>query len=272
MREVAIRLRPRDVERALDRLLPVIPQGVRERAGGRHAELVVRGDDLPSGEELQRLLTGLHAQISERAASDDWRERRRADYVPVVVAGRVHLRPQWAPSLATGADGDAPIEITLGSGSAFGLGTHPTTRACVELLLEIDPDGPFADLGCGSGVLAILAARLGWAPVTAIDIAPASVEATGANAERNAVVVTTACADVTRPGALPEAAGIAANVPAAVHARLAPLLAARPPGMIVISGFGAGAAAGVIAGYSAIGLSPESRRDDAGWTVVRLRS
>ena len=72
---------------------------------------------------------------------------------------------------------------------AFGTGAHPTTRMCLELLLDMEPGGPFADLGCGAGVLAIAAARLGWAPVIAVDHEPQSVDATRRNAERNGAAV-----------------------------------------------------------------------------------
>ena len=68
---------------------------------------------------------------------------------------------------------------------AFGTGAHPTTRMCLELLLALEPGGPFADLGCGAGTLAIAAARLGWEPVLAVDHEPQSVAATQRNAARN---------------------------------------------------------------------------------------
>ena len=66
----------------------------------------------------------------------------------------------------------------LEEGGAFGAGTHPTTRKCLELMLDMRPEGSFSDLGCGSGVLAILAGLLGFAPLTAVDVQPASVDAT----------------------------------------------------------------------------------------------
>ena len=72
-------------------------------------------------------------------------------------------------------------------GQAFGTGAHPTTRLSLELLLALEPRGSLADLGCGSGVLAIAAARLGFAPVTALDSEPAAVEATLENARANGV-------------------------------------------------------------------------------------
>ena len=84
----------------------------------------------------------------------------------------------------------ACIEIVIDPGQAFGTGAHPTTRLCLELLLELRPrGGSLADLGCGSGVLAIAAAKLGFAPVTAFDTERAAVEATQENARENGVTL-----------------------------------------------------------------------------------
>src|SRR6185295_17444929 len=79
------------------------------------------------------------------------------------------------------------LDVVIDPGQAFGTGAHHTTRLCLELLLELDPDGALADWGCGSGVLAIAAARLGWDPVLACDWEAASVEATRENAVVNGV-------------------------------------------------------------------------------------
>jgi ribosomal protein L11 methyltransferase len=74
-------------------------------------------------------------------------------------------------------------------GRAFGTGAHPTTRLCIELLARITPTGSLLDVGCGSGVLAIAAARLGFGPITCIDVDPVAVETTLANAAANGVTV-----------------------------------------------------------------------------------
>jgi ribosomal protein L11 methyltransferase len=67
----------------------------------------------------------------------------------------------------------APVEIVIDPAQAFGTGAHATTRLCLELLLALPPGGPCVDAGCGSGVLAIAAAKLGWAPVLGVDHEPA---------------------------------------------------------------------------------------------------
>ena len=84
------------------------------------------------------------------------------------------------------------IDLVIDPGRAFGTGAHPTTRLCLELLLELADDGArgsLCDLGCGSGVLSIAAARLGFGPVTALDSDRLAVEATTANARDNGVAL-----------------------------------------------------------------------------------
>lgn len=272
MREVGITVRARDVEAALDRLLPILPGGVRELSRRRSVELVARGDDLPSAAELRAALGRLRAELSERTASDDWRERRLADHRPLLVGGRVLIREDWAPGAAAIGLGPDAIEIVLGAGSAFGTGSHPTTRTCVELLLGAAPGGAFVDLGCGTGVLAILAARLGWTPVTAIDLAGEAAVSAAANAFANGVDVAVHQADITVDGAVPPAHGIAANVPASVHVALAGVLAPGSARMLIVSGFGEQEADGVLSAYGRRGLKVEQRRDADGWTIARLGS
>ena len=169
------------LEDVLDRLLPIVPDGVRERPTGVHnLELRMRGDTVPPLAVLTSALGPLPHEIHEHEVSDDWRERRLAEYSSDVIGGRIVVRPPWAPPPDPGL-----IDVVLAESSAFGSGMHPTTRACLELLLELEPGGSFADLGCGSGVLAIVAARLGWGPLVAVDVQPLSVQTARENAERN---------------------------------------------------------------------------------------
>jgi ribosomal protein L11 methyltransferase len=264
MREVVLEVPRRHVEDVLDRLLPVIPGGVRELERADMVELRIRGADVPPLAEIVRLAGRRARSAHEHEISDDWRERRRMDYVPDVIGGRLVVRPEWAPAAGS------PIELVLQEGAAFGAGTHPTTRACLELLLDVEPAGAFADLGCGSGVLAILAARLGWDPVTAVDINPASVALAQHNARANGVSVTTAVLDVAEDP-LPAADGFAANIAPAVHPRLAAALSDPPPSLGLVSGIHPGEADEVIAAYRKRGLTAERQLDVHGWTVVMLR-
>jgi ribosomal protein L11 methyltransferase len=102
------------------------------------------------------------------------------------------------------------MPLVIDPGRAFGTGAHATTRLCVELVAEIPPGGVL-DLGCGSGVVAIAAALLGHAPVIAVDVDPAAVDATLRNAAANAVRVDTRELDVTA-APLPHADVVVANI------------------------------------------------------------
>ena len=112
---------------------------------------------------------------------DDWDQRWRSFHKPLVLGDRLSVRPPWEAPPASAA-----IDLVIDPGQAFGTGAHATTRLCLELMLELagtdragEPPqrGPFLDLGCGSGVLAIAAARLGFSPVLAVDFDPVAVEA-----------------------------------------------------------------------------------------------
>ena len=115
-------------------------------------------------------------EVSTPRSPDDWADRWKAWHRPVDVAWRfrrLRVRPPWEEALAS----ETGIDLVIDPGQAFGTGAHHTTRLCLELLLELDPGGALADWGSGSGVLAIAAARLGYAPVLAVDVEPASLEA-----------------------------------------------------------------------------------------------
>jgi ribosomal protein L11 methyltransferase len=263
MRELVLRVPRRAVEDVLDRLLPIVPQGVREVPVGRHVELLVRGPELPSEPDLKRAAGRWPHKLSEREVPDDWRQRRVLDYQPDVIGGRLVVRPNWAPP--TGAE----IEIVLADTSAFGVGTHPTTRTCLELLLALPVLGSFADLGCGTGVLAIAAARLGWSPVAAVDHNRQSVAAASANARANHVELDAHVADLSATPP-PHVDCMAANVPPELHALIAPGLTERLPRMALLSGFETDRAVEVSAAYRSRGLRERERDDRHGWSVLVL--
>jgi ribosomal protein L11 methyltransferase len=271
MREVVLRIPRLAVEDVLDRLLLIVPGGVRESRAGGHVELRMRGAEVPRAEDIAKAVGRWPHTLSEREEADDWRERRLADYVPEVIGGRVVVRADWAPSTAAKtAQGGNSIEIVVrAAGAAFGSGTHPTTRTCLEWLLDLPVCGSFGDLGCGTGVLAILAATLGWRPVVAVDLQPDSVVAARANAGLNGVDVEVAQADLASQ-APPRVDGFAANVPAPLHGLVAARLADPPPRTGLISGFGPEEAAGVLEAYARRGLIARRHTEHLGWVVAVL--
>jgi ribosomal protein L11 methyltransferase len=266
MREVIVRFPSHALDEVLDRILPIVPDGVREAPAPRgQMELRMAGPHLPPLRDIARAVRPTPFQISERALPDDWRERRLADYQPHPIAGRLIVRPPWAPAAEEGM-----IEIVLEEGGAFGAGTHPTTRKCLELMLEMTPGGEFADLGCGSGVLAILAGLLGFAPLTAVDVQPASVEATRVNAARAGVELQAAVADLSEEPA-PVPVTFVANVPPVVHAGIAASWrGASQPRSGLVSGFGPSQAQGVADVYAASGFAERERHLCHGWVVSEL--
>jgi ribosomal protein L11 methyltransferase len=265
MREVVLRLPVGAVEDVLDRLLSVVPGGVRETPRGRLVELTMRGGSVPSLPDIQRAVGRWPHKLTEREAPDDWRERRLADYEPDVIADRLVVRPEWAPPPRE----RGLVDVVLSESSAFGLGAHPTTRTCLELLAELAPRGSFADLGCGTGVLAVAASKLGWGQVAAVDVAPEAVQATRANACANAVEVAARVLDLSAAPA-PEADGFAANVPAWLHLRVGAMLPDRAPSVALLSGFLPEEAPTVVEGYEQRGLRVQKQVDAAGWAVCLL--
>ena len=268
MREIAIRVPAASVEAVLDELLPLAPHGVFDVERGEEVELRVRGHDgeMPSLGDVVDAAGPWLRWSGERDVPDDWREQRRLDSEPLLVTGRLSIRPPWAPP------GDAGlVDIVLDdSRRAFGTGVHPTTRGCLEALVELPPHGSFADLGCGSGVLSIVAAKLGFAPVTALDFDPQAVTAAGANAAANGVAVEVREADLASEPP-PAADVVAANVTADLHASLAETFAAAPPPLLIAAGMRAEEAETVAAAY-ARGNALEVRRSHGTteWPVLEL--
>lgn len=117
-----------------------------------------------------------------------WEERWREFHRPVWI-GPLWIGPPWEEPPA------GVVAVVIDPGRAFGTGSHPTTRLCLELLVELG-DGSLLDIGCGSGVLSVAAARLGFAPVVAIDREAAAVDAARRNARANRVDVDVRRADV----------------------------------------------------------------------------
>jgi ribosomal protein L11 methyltransferase len=186
---ISVRARGDEVEPLRARLLELAPAGFEEVDRGVSVELAV----YVAAEDIDSLLTRLPQAVA-RPVQAGWEDAWRAFHRPVVVGG-LWLGPPWE------RPPDPSRAVVIDPGRAFGTGSHPTTRLCVELLASTTP-GSLLDVGCGSGVLAIAAARFGFAPVLAVDVDPVAVDTTRANAAENGVVVEAAVVDALT-GSLP---------------------------------------------------------------------
>jgi len=167
----------------------------------------------------------------ENLAEQDWVRRTQAQFGPLRIAERLWVIPSWCEPVDPQA-----INLELDPGLAFGTGSHPTTRLCLRwLAANLAPGQSVLDYGCGSGILAIAAAKLGAAAVAGTDVDPQAIEASRANAARNGVRARFVLPDALAPDPVDV---IVANILANPLRLLAPVLAARVRhgGAIVLSG------------------------------------
>ena len=250
----------------LAELLELAPGGVEEtEPGDGTVEYAVYGapGELPSLPDLKAAAGGALVDVTTRALAEDWDRRWRQFHHPLVLEHRLRVRPPWEPP------GPEPLDLVIDPGQAFGTGAHPTTHLCLELILELAPgQGSFADIGCGSGVLALVAARLGFGPVLALDLDRAAVQATRENAARNRVELEARRFDL-RSEQLPASRTAAANL-------LAPLLyewvrrAGELPPRVIASGLLEHEGDGVAAAFAARGFREHRRRAAGGWLALLL--
>jgi ribosomal protein L11 methyltransferase len=211
---LAVRVARDQAEQALAELLELAPAGVEEvQLEDDRIEYAVYGPpgELPSLPDLKALAGGAPVEISTSEIADDWHERWRDFHRPVLIsppseAGAgdapkipsLLIRPPWEP--APQSDGEPPLELVIDPGQAFGTGGHASTRLCLGLLLELAAEdrrrGGVLDVGTGSGVLAIAAAKLGYGPLLGLDNEAESVTAAHENALVNGVELQTARYDL----------------------------------------------------------------------------
>lgn len=176
-------------------------------------------------------LAELPAYAVEAVEEQNWVQMTQAQFDPIRISQRLWIVPSWHES-----PDPAAISLILDPGMAFGTGSHPTTRLCLEWLdRTLEPGCSVLDYGCGSGILAIAAARLGAARVAGVDIDPLAVDAARANADRNGV---DACfADSAEPVA-GEYDVVVANILSNPLRVLAPAICAhvRSGGCLALSG------------------------------------
>jgi len=222
--------------------------------------------------EIAALLPGIDpmdVEVRESVLETLWTENWRSHFAPVSIGRRLRIVPPWK-------NGEDPERITLviNPGGAFGTGRHETTALCLEALEDyVRPGSRVADVGCGSGVLAIAAAKLGAARVVANDIEAAAVEATRENAEANGVAakISVSESDVPPSGQVFDVvvANIYSDTLVAVAGPLADCVG--PGGILVLSGIEAGRSGDIEHAYVARGLHRESLCTRGDWAALVFR-
>ena len=272
MIRLAVRCRPELAERVLADLLELAPGGVEEDRGAEWVEYAIYGPpgEVPSLPDLEVAAGDGLVEITTTEIPDDWADRWRDFHEPVAVGGgRIVVRPSWEE----GAGGDAEVDICVDPGQAFGTGAHTTTKLCLEYLLELadsgEATGALVDLGTGSGVLAIAAAKLGWHPVLGVDSEAAAIEAAAANAAVNGVELAVERVNL-REQPPPAAPTLVANLTAPLLEAVASHLG-LPPSVFVCSGLLASEADRVRAALAAGGLAAVSERSEGDWAALLCR-
>jgi ribosomal protein L11 methyltransferase len=262
---LGVRVAREDAAPALAALLAFSPAGVEEvdiDAGTLEYALYGAAEELPGDGELARLLGGGLAGTDRRELADDWSERWREFHRPASVGDRLWVRAPWHDGAPAGL-----VDLVVEPGQAFGTGAHATTRLCLELLVALEragqAGGSLLDVGCGSGVLAIAAAKLGFDPIVAIDNDPLAVQAAAANAQANGVRIGTDLADLA-VDELPAVQTVVANL------LLDPLLTLarrleRPPAVLIVSGLleRQGEALAPV-----LRMRERERRGEGGWVAI----
>jgi ribosomal protein L11 methyltransferase len=263
---LAVRVHRRQAELVLAELLELAPSGVEEvDIGPEVVEYAVYGapGELPELPDLRAAAGGAFVDVSTQEIADDWADRWRSFHRPLVIAGRLTVRPPWEPP------GDTPLDVVIDPGQAFGTGAHATTRLCLELLLDwAGPRGSCVDLGCGSGVLAIVAAKLGFAPVLALDFDRAATAATAENAARNGVALDIREFDL-RAEQVPPADLVVANVLAPPLIGWADSQRELAP-QLILSGLLTTEADRVAEAYARRGRRERDRRVQGEWAALAL--
>jgi len=274
---LAVRCRPEQAEVVLAELTVLAPNGVEEERGPGYVEYAIYGGEgeLPELGEVEAAAGDGLVELIATEVPDDWADRWQDFHKPLLIGERLWLRPSWEQPR------EGAIDLVVDPGRAFGTGAHPTTRLCLECLLELEAageaGGPLADLGTGSGVLAIAAAKLGWDPVSGYDHESASIEAASTNAEANGVEVTFGLVHLREK--LPSLAPVVvANLTAPVLREIAAQLTADrgrggpspSPSTLILSGLLPSEVDEIVEVFARCGLGERDRRIDGDWAALLL--
>ncbi|MGN6373756.1 MAG: 50S ribosomal protein L11 methyltransferase [Solirubrobacteraceae bacterium] len=285
MIRLALRVPAEHADVVLAELLELAPAGVEESRLDGGVEYAVYGapGELPELPDLQAAVGGVPIEVSTTEVADDWSERWKQFHRPVLVAPpaeaghngqarlpALHVRPPWLPA----SEVQGAQEIVIDPGQAFGTGAHATTHLCLELLLAVahaDPArGAVLDVGAGSGVLGIAAAKLGYAPVLGLDNDRESIAAIAGNAAVNGVEMEARRFDLRReslPGGSPL---MLANLLRPLLLSLASSMT-RPPRHVIASGLLRAEADEVAAAFAErLSLRERERRERGDWAALWL--
>lgn len=272
--EVLVAVGQADAEAVASLLEPQVcgsPVIEHTKAGSRVRGYLVRDRSLRT--RLSHLRRSLASHFPEAVAeshplSPGWEEAWKAFFTPIAIGERLLVLPPWlSPS------GDGRVAVVIDPGAAFGTGQHPTTRLCLEALeRELRPGMRVLDLGTGSGVLAIAAARLGAGWVLGLDTDPAAVKAARENVARNSVAATI----TIQEGSLEESAPFApfdlllVNISSQVLIALVPSLGpkTKPGGILIASGFLEESLPAIISALEGASWQKRDVRTEGEWRAV----
>jgi ribosomal protein L11 methyltransferase len=223
--------------------------------------------DVPAAVAAAAAATGLPVPQGRLAEvpDADWVRLTQAQFAPIRIADGLWIVPSWCAPVDPTA-----LNLVVDPGLAFGTGSHPTTRLCLQWLAsELEAGESVLDYGCGSGILAVAAARLAAGTVVGTDVDPQAIAASLVNAAVNAANARFLLPDELAAGAFAPFDVVVANILTNPLRLLAPALAARvrPGGRIVLSGILESQAADVIAVYRDW-FKIEVWRADDGWVAL----
>ncbi len=270
MIRLAVRCAPDQADLVLAELTVLAPNGVEEERGPGFVEYAIYGGEgeLPELGEIDAVVGGRPIEVTSTEIPDDWADRWRDFHKPLLVGGRLWLRPSWEPPR------EGAIDLVVDPGQAFGTGAHPTTRLCLEYLLRLadagEAAGALTDLGTGSGVLAIAAAKLGWGPVTGFDHELAAIEASAANAAANGVEAGFERMNL-RESLPPPAPTCVANMTSPILKAIAAHLGATVPETLILSGILPSELDEVAAAFAPSGYAEHDRSQLGDWAALMLR-